>query len=101
MWRAKSTLENSHRYIRHATETVFPALRAIEGHRGAYLLRHERGDTVDLVVLTLWESMNAVQKFAGTEPSRAIVEPEAQAVLTSFDDFATHFDVVHHSIEVS
>jgi heme-degrading monooxygenase HmoA len=94
MWRAQSTVEKAGEYIRHATTKVFPALHAIEGHRGAYLLRHTRGDTVELVVLTLWESMNAVRKFAGAEPNRAVVEPDARAVLTSFDDFVTHFDVI-------
>ena len=73
---------------------MFPALRAIEGHRGAYLLRHTLNDTLELVVLTLWESMNAVRKFAGAEPDRAVVEPDGRAVLTSFDDFVTHFDVI-------
>ncbi|MGA8621209.1 MAG: antibiotic biosynthesis monooxygenase, partial [Candidatus Sulfotelmatobacter sp.] len=61
MWRAQSTVEKADEYIRHATAKVFPALRTIEGHRGAFLLRHTLGDTVDLVVLTLWESMDAVR----------------------------------------
>jgi heme-degrading monooxygenase HmoA len=52
-------------------------------------------DKVELVVLTLWESMDAIQKFAGTEPNRAVVEPEARAVLTSFDDSVTHFEVIY------
>ncbi len=54
MWRAQSTVEKADEYIRHADTKVFPTLRAIEGHRGAYLLRHTLGDTVELVVLTLW-----------------------------------------------
>jgi len=94
MWRAQAAVEKADEYVRHATTKVFPALRDIEGHRGAYLLRHTRGDTVELVVLTLWESMDAVRKFAGAEANRAVVEPAARAVLTSFDDFVTHFDVI-------
>lgn len=97
MWRAQSILENADRYIQHATKTVFPALRTIKGHRGAYLLRRTVGDTVELVVLTLWDSMHAVRKFAGAEPDRAVVEPEARAALTSFDDSVTHFEVVYHA----
>jgi heme-degrading monooxygenase HmoA len=95
MWRAQSTVEKADEYVRHATTKVFPALHAVEGHRGAYLLRHTLGDMVELVVLTLWESMDAVRKFAGAEPNRAVVEPDARAVLTSFDDFVTLFDVIH------
>ena len=94
MWRGRSTPERAGDYIQHATKRVFPKVRAIEGHRGAYLLRRELGDGIELVVLTLWESMDAVRRFAGPEPAKAVVEPEARAVLTSFDDFVTHYEVV-------
>jgi uncharacterized protein len=95
MWRARSTVEKTGEYVRHATTKVFPALRAIEGHRGAYLLRRAVEEAVELVVLTLWESMGAVRKFAGVEPEKAVIEPEARAMLTSFDESVTHFEVVH------
>lgn len=39
MWKARSTVEKAREYAHHATTKVFPALGAIEGHRGAYLLR--------------------------------------------------------------
>ncbi|MGD1021906.1 MAG: YciI-like protein [Candidatus Sulfotelmatobacter sp.] len=97
MWKARSTAEKSDRYIQHATGTVFPALRAIEGHRGAYLLRRAVDGVVELVVLTLWESMEAVGKFAGVKPEKAVVEPEARAALTDFDETVTHFEIVHHT----
>ena len=70
---------------------LLPCLRAIEGHRGAYLLRRAVEEAVELVVLTLWESMGAVRKFAGVEPEKAVIEPEARAMLTSCDESVTHF----------
>ena len=95
MWKARSTTSRAGDYIRHATTVVFPKIRAIEGHRGEYLLRREAGDGVELVVLTLWDSMEAIRRFAGPEPNKAVVEREAGAILTSFDEFVTHFEVVH------
>jgi len=81
---------------------VFPALAAIDGHKGAYLLRRAVGgatqdEEIEFVVLTLWDSMEAVRRFAGDTPDKAVVEPEARAVLSSFDDLVTHFEVVHRS----
>jgi len=38
--------------------------------------------------------MCAVQEFAGQELNRAVVKPEARAILSSFDDFVTHFEVI-------
>ncbi len=97
MWRARATVEKSGEYVEHATRKVFPALAAIEGHRGAYLLRRAVDGAIEFVVLTLWESMAAVCKFAGVKPEKAVVEPEARAVLTAFDESVTHFEVVHRT----
>jgi uncharacterized protein len=99
MWKARSTFENSGEYVQHATKKVFPTLRAIEGHRGAYLLRRAVDGATEFVVLTVWESMEAVRKFAGMEPEKGVVEPEARAALTSFDDFVTHFEIVDRTGE--
>jgi uncharacterized protein YciI/heme-degrading monooxygenase HmoA len=97
MWRGRATVEKSGEYVDHVTKKVFPALRAIEGHRGAYLLRRSVDDAIEFVVLTLWESMQAVRRFAGVKPEKAVVEPEARAVLTAFDESVTHFEVVHRA----
>ena len=95
IWRARSSVEKMGEYVQHATEKVFPALRGIEGHRGAYLLRRGVDGVVEVVVLTLWESMEAVRTFAGVEPERAVVDPEGRAALTEFDNFVTHFEIIH------
>ena len=63
MGKARATPSRAGNYIRHATTVVFPKIRAIEGHRGDYLLRPEEEEGVELVVLTLWESM---KPFAGS-----------------------------------
>jgi uncharacterized protein len=97
MWRARATVEKSGEYVAHATKKVFPALSAIDGHRGAYLLRRAVDGAIELVVLTLWESMDAVRKFTGVKAEKAVVEPEARAVLTAFDESVTHFEVVHRT----
>ena len=97
MWRGRATVEKSGEYIEHVTGKVFPALHAIEGHRGAYLLQRAVDDAIEFVVLTFWESMQAVRRFAGVKPEKAVVEPEARAVLTAFDESVTHFEVVHRA----
>jgi hypothetical protein len=62
---------------------------------GAYLLRREVEGNVELVALTLWESIETIKGFAGPNPDVAIVEPEARAILSSFDEFVNHYEVVY------
>jgi uncharacterized protein len=94
LWKGRATREKAVEYVQYATTKVFPALEEIEGHRGAYLLRRVLNDATEFVVLTLWQSMEAVRRFAGANPEKAVVEPGARAILTSFDDSVTHFEVV-------
>jgi len=94
MWRGRGELPKADRYIQHAKENVFPALSKFEGYRGAYLLRRMLDATVEFVVVTLWDSMSAVRKFAGPHPEKAVVEPEAKAVLTDYDRVVSHFEIV-------
>jgi len=93
--KGRSTEERASEYVQHAATKVFPALSAIDGHRGAYLLRRAVDGVIEFLVLTLWDSIAAVRRFAGAEPNKAVVEPEARAILTSFDESVDHFEIVH------
>ena len=99
MWKGRSSPDKAGDYVQHAIQKVFPQLGSIEGHKGAYLLRRSVGDTTEFLVLTLWDSMEAVRTFAGTQPSKAVVEPPARAALTDFDELATHYEVVIRTLK--
>ena len=94
VWRAFATPSNASAYRKHLEHSVLPELRLLPGFIGATLMQVERGDQVELVVSSRWQSMQAIQAFAGSSPEKAVVEPAARAVLTRFDDFVTHYDVV-------
>jgi hypothetical protein len=38
--------------------------------------------------------MEAIKSFAGPKPERAVIDPGAKAILSEFDDFATHYEVL-------
>ena len=97
MWRGQAKAANAEAYERFVTTKVFAELPAIPGHRGAYLLKRpiENGNEVEFVAVTLWESLASIRVFAGEAIDRAVVEPEARAVLSDFDDFVRHFELAH------
>jgi heme-degrading monooxygenase HmoA len=92
-WSARATAEGADRYVAYVRETLLAALGRVEGHRGAMVATREVGGEVEVTVLTLWESMAAIQRFAGPDPVAAVVEPEARALLTRFDAHVTHAEV--------
>jgi len=94
IWRGQAPLgARADAYLAHVTGTVFPQLKTLAGHRGAWLLRREVSDEVEFLALTFWESLDSIRSFAGEDVGSAIVEPEARAVLSDFDDFARHYEV--------
>ena len=92
-WRGRSRADTAAAYLDHLRIETLPRLRALDGHRGAYVLRREVGDEIEFVVLTLWESLESVRAFAGDDYETAVVPPEARRVLTTFDKRALHYDV--------
>jgi heme-degrading monooxygenase HmoA len=98
LWRGVAVAGNADAYHRHATTKVFPALRDIAGHRGAYLLKRTVGGRTEFLAVTFWDSLDAIRAFAGDDPEAAVVEPEARAVLAEFDDFARHYEVAGEGV---
>jgi heme-degrading monooxygenase HmoA len=95
IWRGHATVENAPAYAKHFAERVVPALEALPGHRGASLMQREVDGKVEFVALTYWDSRTSIEAFAGSDIGRAHVEPQARAVLLSFDDFADHYEVAY------
>jgi heme-degrading monooxygenase HmoA len=94
LWRGWTSRENADVYERFLREQMFPSIHRIEGFLGADLLRREAGDEIAFVTITRFESLDAVRAFAGEDYERAVIEPEAKALLKRHDERSEHFEVV-------
>lgn len=92
-WKGTTAEENADAYVKHLQEKTLPALRNLEGHRFAYVLRRPAGATTEFTVVTLWDSIDAIRSFSGDDVDVAVVPPDAQALLTDYDDRAVHWEV--------
>jgi heme-degrading monooxygenase HmoA len=97
-WSALATRDGALAYVAFFRNTLVPQLGRIPGHRGALVLRRPAGDVIEITVLTFWESMDAVKRFAGDPPDRAVVEPEGRAILLSFDEHVKHLEIGFSSL---
>ncbi len=94
VWRgAAADAMGARAYLRHFDANVLPALEKVAGYRGARVLRRAGAGRIELLVTTFWDSMQAVRGFAGEDPERAVVDPEARAALVELDDFVRHYEV--------
>jgi heme-degrading monooxygenase HmoA len=93
-WRGAVRPADAGRYLAHQSETGVRDYRETEGNRGVLVLSRPRGDLVEVITLTLWESMEAVRRFAGADPGQARFYPGDDELLAEKDLHADHWDVV-------
>jgi heme-degrading monooxygenase HmoA len=93
-WRGRARRSQAAEYPRHFRERVISELREVPGFMGAQLSRRDVDGGVEFLVLTQWQSMDAIRGFAGTEVDKAVVEPGAAAALVEFDERVRHYEVV-------
>jgi heme-degrading monooxygenase HmoA len=94
VWRCTGSRDKAADYLAHFEHSVAEELNSIDGYRGAYVLRRDLDDGVELTVQTLWESIDAIRAFAGEQIEQAVVAPAAQTVLRSYDLTVTHYEVL-------
>jgi heme-degrading monooxygenase HmoA len=93
-WRGRARRSQADAYPRHFRERVISELREVPGFMGAQLSRRDVDGGVEFLVLTQWQSMDAIRGFAGTEVDKAVVEPGAAATLVEFDERVRHYEIV-------
>ncbi len=92
-WRGWTTIHNADAYEMLLRDTVLPGLKAVEGYRGGYVLRNDGALEVEFVVVNLFDSLEAVKRFAGPDYTVAVFEPEAKKLLSRVEPIAMHYEV--------
>ena len=77
-WWGWTEIENADAYKSLLKDKVLRALRGIEGRRGGYILRSDGLREVEFLIIKLFESLDAVKRFAGPGYTVPIFEPEAK-----------------------
>ena len=93
-WHGRVRAGEAERYQAYLEATGLPDYRRTPGNRGVYVLRRAEGDVVHFLLLTLWESWEAIRAFAGDEPERARYYPEDERFLLELEPTVTHYEVL-------
>jgi hypothetical protein len=94
LWRGWTTTENADRYEDLIRSTIFPGIlaRSLSGLEGLELFRRSVEAEVEFMTLMRFTSWDAVKAFAGPNWEVSVVPPAARAVLSRFDEKATHYE---------
>jgi heme-degrading monooxygenase HmoA len=92
-WKGICKRENAERYEEHLKHDTFKKLAHISGFKGAKILTRELNGDIEFLIITIWESLAAIQKFAGEEADVAVVPMLVQNMMVSYDLVAAHYEV--------
>ena len=93
-WRGLARASQAETYIRHLRTETFPALRKLPGFVSASILSRRLGEGVEFLIVTQWESLEAVAGFAGRDPEAAVVPAGVAAMMIEYDRRVRHFEVI-------
>jgi heme-degrading monooxygenase HmoA len=91
LWRGYSTPEKANGYRVILLRQILPHINKSDGYGGSFVLERQSNDEIEFLIITLWESMDAVRQFAGPKYERAVIHEEAAAYLTRYDKESLHY----------
>jgi heme-degrading monooxygenase HmoA len=100
-WTGRVRAEDAIDYANYVRRTGIAAHRATVGNLGSMVLVRIEQTEAEVVVISLWESLDAVRAFAGDDPETAVFFAEDERYLVSADRRVKHYEVPAHEIPVS
>jgi heme-degrading monooxygenase HmoA len=93
-WHGVVPAAKADEYVEYLNKTGLPEYRATPGNLGVYMLRRMEGDKAHFLLLTLWESEEAIKRFAGADMEKAKYYPEDEDFLLEKEPYVTHYEVL-------
>lgn len=94
IWRGVVPESKADDYLRYLEETGLSDYRTTPGNLGVRVLCRITNGTAEFLLLTEWESIDAVRQFAGDDVERAVYYPKDREFLLELEPNVTHYDIV-------
>jgi heme-degrading monooxygenase HmoA len=83
-------------YFEFLKKTGVTDYQSVAGNQAVTVLRRIEGDRAHFLILTLWDSMDAIRRFAGSDADKAKYYPEDERFLLEFEEKVVHYTVLLH-----
>ena len=97
IWHGRVPRDKAKAYRDFLVKRAVPDYESVEGNLGVEILMRENGDVVDFLVLSYWESIDAIKRFAGEDYERAKYYDEDKDFLLEFEPKVQHYYMVWSS----
>lgn len=92
-WHGVTPTAKADDYLRLMRDVAIPDYEAIPGNRGVYVMRRIEGEVTHFLLLTLWDSADAIRQFAGDDMDKAKYYDFDVNYLLELEPTVTHYEV--------
>ncbi len=92
IWRGVTSAEKAEEYFAYLMETGLKDYHAVPGNRGVQVLRRTYEGKAEFLLISLWESYEAIRAFAGDDLERAVYYSKDQEFLLELEPKVTHYE---------
>jgi heme-degrading monooxygenase HmoA len=93
IWHGVTPSEKADRYYEYLMATGLQDYRAVSGNRGVQVLRRAYEGTTEFLLISFWESYEAIRAFAGDDLERSVYYAEDEEFLLEMEPKVTHYEV--------
>jgi heme-degrading monooxygenase HmoA len=94
IWRGTVRAADKDTYYAYLQKTGLHEYAATPGNRGVYSLRRIAGGECEFLLITLWESWDAIQAFAGPDYEKAVYYPADEKFLLDRGPKVVHYELL-------
>ena len=76
IWHGRVPIDRADDYERFLVERAAPDYASVEGLLKLYFTRRDEGEVAHFLLVTIWDSMESMRRFAGDDPGLAKYYPE-------------------------
>lgn len=93
-WRGLARATHADDYVQHLRSETFPELSRLPGFINASILRRSAPQGVEFLIVTNWDSIGAIEHFAGRDAEAAVVPEKVQQMMIEYDRRVRHYEVL-------
>ncbi|HJS58184.1 MAG TPA: DinB family protein [Vicinamibacteria bacterium] len=93
IWDGSTRAKHGDEYLEYLRRTGVAECTSTQGNRGVWVLRRAEGGEARFRFVSIWDSMDAVTRFAGSEPEKARYYPDDERFLLALEPRVEHFEV--------
>jgi heme-degrading monooxygenase HmoA len=94
IWHGSTQIDRADEYAEYVERTGAQECRATPGNRGVYVLRRIHHGRAEFTFVSLWDSIEAIKRFAGADYEKAHYYPEDRDFLLELEPFVDHYDIL-------